>query len=360
MSPIRLASWLAGTVAGGYLISRYLNYHPPPVEPVEPCNIETAPLLLPGQRLRVVTFNVQFLAGTGYHFFYEGGPDTLVARTDIESTAERVGTFIAHSDADLVLLQEVDCGARRTHYLDELALLRGALPAEMQNHVAAYYWRSKFVPHPKILGPAGTKLVLFSRYRLGKARRYRLPGIPGNPVERDFNLKRAILEVELPFANGESLTILNTHLEAFPKGTNVMERQIQKVLERLDALGQRNQPWILGGDFNLLPPGQSALLHPESRGIHREPSEIGSIFERYTGVPSVAEATGDQRHRCFTFTQRSGASRIPVRTLDYFFAAPTVTVERYFVQQEGMLNVSDHLPLIAEFTLPAGGKGTMH
>jgi endonuclease/exonuclease/phosphatase family metal-dependent hydrolase len=101
-------------------------------------------------------------------------------------------------------------------------------------------------------------------------------------------------------------------------------------------------------------------LHPESRGIHREPSEIGSIFERYTGVPSVAEATGDQRHRCFTFTQRSGASRIPVRTLDYFFAAPTVTVERYFIQQEGMLNVSDHLPLIAEFTLPAGGKGTMH
>jgi endonuclease/exonuclease/phosphatase family metal-dependent hydrolase len=360
MRPIRLASWLAGTVAGGYLISRYLNYHPRPSEPVEARNGETAPLLLPGQRIRVVTFNVQFLAGTDYHFFYEGGPDTLVARTDIESTAERVGTFIAHSNPDLVLLQEVDCGARRTGYLDELALLRGALPAEMQNHVAAYYWKSKFVPHPKILGPAGTKLVLFSRYRLGRARRYRLPGIPGNPVERDFNLKRAILEVELPLANGEKLTILNTHLEAFPKGTNVMERQIQKVLERLNALDQRNQSWILGGDFNLLPPGQSALLPPETRGIHHEPSEIASIFERYTGVPTVAEATGNQRHRYFTFTQRSGAHRIPVRTLDYFFAAPTVTVERHFVQQEGMLNVSDHLPLIAEFTLPAGGKGAMH
>jgi endonuclease/exonuclease/phosphatase family metal-dependent hydrolase len=360
MSPIRLASWLAGTVAGGFLLSRYLNYHPPPIEPVEARNIQTAPLLLPGQRLRVVTFNLQFLAGTDYHFFYEGGPDTLVARNDIESTAERVGAFITRSNADLVLLQEVDCGARRTGYLDELALLSGALPAEMQNHVSAYYWRSKFVPHPKILGPAGTKLVLFSRYRLGRARRYRLPGIPGNPVERDFNLKRAILEVELPLANGEFLTILNTHLEAFPKGTNVMERQIQKVLERLHALGQRNQPWILGGDFNLLPPGQSALLPPETRGIHREPSEIGAIFERYSGVPTVAEATGDQRHRYFTFTQRSGTNRIPVRTLDYFFAAPAVTVERYFIQQEGMLNVSDHLPLIAEFTLPAGGQGAMH
>ena len=58
----------------------------------------------------------------------------------------------------------------------------------------------------------------------------------------------------------------------------------------------------------------------------------------------MAEATGNQMDRYFTFTQRSGALRIPVRTLDYLFAAPTVTIERYSVQQEGMMKVSDHLP----------------
>jgi endonuclease/exonuclease/phosphatase family metal-dependent hydrolase len=350
---LRLASWVAGTAASGLLLSRCLNYHPRPIEPIEVRNLETAPLLLPGQRLRVVTFNVQFLAGTGYHFFYEGGPDTLVARSDIEKTAGLVGTFVGNSNADLVLLQEVDSGARRTCYLDELALLRSALPKEMQNLAAAYYWKSKFVPHPKILGPAGTKLVLFSRYRLARARRFQLPYTPRNLIERDFNLKRAILEVELPLANGDFLTVLNTHLEAFPKGTRVMERQVQKVLERLRWSGRRNHPWILGGDFNLLPPGQSARLSPEHRGNHREPSEIGSIYERYPGVPTVAEATGSEMDRCFTFTQRSSRGRIPVSTLDYLFAAPSVTIERYCVQQEGMMNVSDHLPLIAEFALPA-------
>src|ERR1700738_4801789 len=202
---IRLASWLIGTATGGFLLSRYLNYHPGPNEAVEPVNTETAPSLLPGQRIRVVTFNVQFLAGTGYHFFYDGGPDTLVARSDIESTAGLVGAFLADSNADLVLLQEVDCGARRTCYLDELTLLRNALPKEMQNLATAYYWKSTFVPHPKILGPAGTKLVLFSRYRLGRARRYQLPYGSGNLIERDFNLKRAILEVDLPLANGAFL-----------------------------------------------------------------------------------------------------------------------------------------------------------
>ena len=73
---IRFASWLIGTVTGGFLLSRYLNYHPRPIETVEPVNTKTAPSLLPGQRIRAVTFNVQFLAGTGYHFFYDGGPDT--------------------------------------------------------------------------------------------------------------------------------------------------------------------------------------------------------------------------------------------------------------------------------------------
>jgi endonuclease/exonuclease/phosphatase family metal-dependent hydrolase len=349
---IRLASWLIGIVTGGYLLSRYLNYHPRPSEAVEPVNTETAPFLSPGQHIRVVTFNVQFLAGTGYHFFYDGGPDTLVARRDIEITARKVGEFIARSQADLVLFQELDCGARRTAHLDELTLLLSAMPTELQNHVATFYWRSKFVPHPKILGSAGTKLAIFSRYRLGRARRYQLPGNSTNPIDRDFNLKRAILEVDLPFPNGECLRILNTHLEAFPKG-RVMERQIQKVLERLTCLDLRGEPWILGGDFNLLPPGQSVRLDPESRGMHREPSEIAALYERYTGVPTVAEATGEQRQRFFTFTQRSGPNRVPVRTLDYLFAAPTMTVGRYNVEQEGMFDVSDHLPLIAEFVLPA-------
>src|ERR1700731_2557789 len=128
---LRLASWMAGTAAGGLLLSRGLNYHPRPIEPNDVGNFEPAPFLFPGQRLRVVTFNVQFLAGTGYHFFYEGGPDTLVARSDIENTAGLVSAFLANSNADLVLLQEVDCGARRTCYLDELTLLRSALPKEM-------------------------------------------------------------------------------------------------------------------------------------------------------------------------------------------------------------------------------------
>jgi endonuclease/exonuclease/phosphatase family metal-dependent hydrolase len=53
----------------------------------------------------------------------------------------------------------------------------------------------------------------------------------------------------------------------------------------------------------------------------------------------------------FTFTQPSGANRLPVRTLDYFFVAPKVIVEKYAVMQEGTTELSDHLPLMADFRL---------
>ena len=354
-SSLRIAAQVAGTVAGAFLTSRYLNYHPRPLEQEEPSNAEAPPILSPDQPIKVISFNVQFLAGTGYHFFYDGGRDTLVARSDIESTVARVGAFISDANPDFVLLQEVDCGARRTAFLDEVALLRDALPTDLRNHVSTFYWKSKFVPHPKIMGSAGTKLVLFSRYRLGKARRYQLPCTPGNPIERDFNFKRAILEVEVPLTNGQILAILNTHLEAFPKGTDVMERQVERLLWRLKSLDEQHLAWILGGDFNLLPPGQSALLSREARGLHSEPTEICSIYERYAGVPTVAEATGEHMRRYFTFTQRCGANRLPVRTLDYFFAAPRVTIEKYAVMQEGMTELSDHLPLMGQFRLVASG-----
>jgi endonuclease/exonuclease/phosphatase family metal-dependent hydrolase len=348
-------AWLAGTAALGVLLSQYLNYHPRPVERLMPCNVDSPPVLEPAHRIRAMTFNVQFLAGTGYHFFYDGGPDTLVARNDIEKIATKVASVLTNSAADLILLQEVDSCARRTAYIDQLALLLAGLPRELQNHVSAYYWKSKFVPHPKVLGSAGTQLVTLSRYRVDTARRYQLPYTPGNFIERDFNLKRAILEADLPISNGRCVKILNTHLEAFPKGSHVMERQIQKLLERLNQLTRSGQPWILGGDLNLLPPGQSTRLAPQNRGIHHEPSELGAIYERYSGVPPILDATGHQMQRCFTFTKKAGGTRVPVRTLDYFFASPMVKIERYVVPQDEMMDVSDHLPLIAEFTLPEAG-----
>ena len=343
---------LGAIAVGGLLLSRFLNYHPRPIETVLSNNVGGAPVLAPGQTVKVVTYNTQFFAGTSYDFYYDGGPDTLVDPLDVRSTIRKIAEFIADERPDFVFLQEVDSGARRTAYLDELQLLLDLLPLDLRNHVSTDYWRSKFVPHPRIWGSVGTKLVIFSRYRLGAARRYRLPLRPGNPIENDFNLKRAVLEVEVPCRDGGCLVLLNTHLDAFPKGTDIMDRQVQKLNQILADLDRQNRPWIIGGDFNLLPPGQRTRLPVEQRGAHTEPSAITEIYQRYHGVPTIHDATARGMEQYFTFTRRVDSDRIPIRTLDYFFIAPSVSVEKYCVRQNGMLECSDHLPVVAEFRLP--------
>ena len=148
------------------------------------------------------------------------------------------------------------------------------------------------------------------------------------------------------------LAILNTHLDAFPNGTNILDRQVNKLHRFLAHLDQQNRPWIIGGDFNLLPPGQRARLPVETRGTYSEPSEITRIYRDYQGVPTVHDATARAMEQFFTFTRRNDSERVPVRTLDYIFAASSIAIEKYGVRQDGTLELSDHLPVAAEFRLP--------
>ncbi len=320
----KLAIGFLSAIAGGFALSRFLNYHPRPIQSEECRNCPDAPALSVARPIKAITYNAQFFAGTNYHFFYDGGRDTLVDPDDVRKTVAAISAFVAQENPDFVLLQEVDCGAKRTGYVDQIELLLNSLPTDLRNYVATPYWKSRFVPHPKVMGSADTRLAIFSRYRLERATRYRLPHTPGNPIANDFNFKRAILEVEIPSTNGETFVLLNTHLEAFPKGTDIMQ-------------------------LNLLPPGQGSLLDAEEKGCHREPSEISSIYERYHGVPRVSDASEKEMRNFMTFTKRMGGGRVPIRTLDYFFASPKVEIKGYAVRQEGMRRLSDHLPLVAEF-----------
>src|SRR6516164_4276461 len=342
---------LASVAAGGFALSRFLNYHPRAIQEEECRNEAGAAKLRTGQSIKIVTYNTQFFAGTRYHFFYDGGRDTLVNRSDIQKTVAAISAFLKQENPDFILLQEVDCKARRTGYLDQIDLLMHSLPADLRNHAATFYWKSRFVPHPKVMGPAGTKLAIFSRYQLNRATRYQLPNMPGNAVVKDFDFKRAILEVEIPLMNGGTFCLLNTHLEAFPKGTDVMARQVDHVLMRLDSLDQKGMPWIIGGDFNLLPPGQWGRLDLEEKGCNREPSEISVIYERYDGIAALCSVSGERMRDFMTFTRRIGGDRVPIRTLDYFFASPKVRIKEYAVRRTGVKHLSDHLPLVAEFVV---------
>ena len=133
-----------------------------------------APLLQAGQTLKVLSYNVQFMAGKGYLFFFElsndAGPDERPLPADVAHTTDEVARIIREEDPDIVLLQEIDDGAKRTGHMDQLRALLSRLPSAYRCHTSTFYWKARFVPHRRIMGAVGMKLSTISKYRITASR----------------------------------------------------------------------------------------------------------------------------------------------------------------------------------------------
>jgi endonuclease/exonuclease/phosphatase family metal-dependent hydrolase len=356
----RIAVWILaslGIIAGLLVLLVWaITYHPSEVQEQAVVCAEAAPVLQPGQSLKVLTYNVQYMAGKNYVFFYDlpnnAGPDERPAAADITQTIQEVARIIRDENPDIVLLQEVDDGSARTNYEDQLARLLALLPRDYKCHAYAFYWKADFVPHPRIMGAVGQKLSIISKYKIDQADRYQLPLAPADPLTRQFSPKQAILEARLPVTNGQDLILLTTHLEVARMGTEVMQKQVAAVRARLDSLNQDGYAWLIGGDFNLLPPGQFERLQQDQQRNFRPETELKPLFEHYNVIPDSADITGDNGAQWFTMFVNDPSTSEPDRTLDYIFFADSITLTNGYVRQHDTLNISDHLPLIAEFRLP--------
>jgi endonuclease/exonuclease/phosphatase family metal-dependent hydrolase len=315
-----------------------------------------APILQPGQALKVMTWNVQYLAGKGYVFWYDladgSGPDRRPSSADLAKTLDAVARVIRDEQPDLVLLQELHDGAKASDYQDQLALLQTRLNDLYLCNSQAFYWKAAFVPHPKILGSVGMKLGTLSRYRIARAERLQLPRMPADPLSRLFNLQRALLVSYLPVRGGGQLAAINTHLDAFAQGDDTMHQQVAMTAKLLDQRQAAGTPWLLGGDFNLLPPGQYQHLPAAQRSWYAADSELQDLAARYPMIPSLAEAGGAQQAAWYTHFPNDPDVQGPDRTLDYLFHSPQLTRLDAQVRRHDSLSISDHLPLNARLLLP--------
>ncbi len=332
------------------------TFHPADVQPEAVVCNPNAPTLQPGQTLKVFTYNVQYMAGKNYVFFYDlpdfTGPDERPSTADIAHTVAEVARIIQAKDPDIILLQELDDGAKRTDYEDQLARLLDELPEAYACHTSAFYWQAAFVPHPRIRGAAGQKLAIISKYRLAQATRYQLPLTPADLLTQQFSEKRAILEARLPLAGGPDFVVLTTHLEVSHKGTAVKQQEIAQINERLAALNRAETPWLLGGDFNLLPPDQYKRLAEDQKWPFRAETELKMLFDNYQVVPSLTDINGTEYAQWFTMFPNDPRVTEPDRTIDYIFFADGLALNGATVRQDDTLQISDHLPLIAELKLP--------
>jgi endonuclease/exonuclease/phosphatase family metal-dependent hydrolase len=305
-----------------------------------------APTLPPDRALRVLFWNVQFAASTKHHFFYDGGKVVSVPIEDVHSTLKGIADVIQEADPDIVMLQEVDRSSRRTGYVDQVAALASMLSYPC--HVSTPYFRVPYVPHPahEHLGKMDMHLAVFSRFKMQSAVRVQLPLLNESWFRRIFNLRRAMLEVELPVADGAPLKLFNTHLSAFSMGDGTLERQVDVLMQRVATQPAEQTRWLLAGDLNALPPEDKAdRLGDDARLYAEQISPIEPLFRAFMGsVDLQAHEMNPEPWRTYV---PFGAS-VPDRVLDYAFWGSGIQQATSRVERRAV-GLSDHLPVIVEF-----------
>ncbi|MFS2159779.1 endonuclease/exonuclease/phosphatase family protein [Pseudomonas sp. Pseusp122] len=335
-----------------------LTWHPADREklPVS-CNAETqAPPLVPGQALKVMTWNIQYLGGKRYVFWYDladgSGTDERPTPEDTAYNLDEVARVIRDEQPDIVLLQEVNDGAKNTDYQNQLALLQERVVDLYPCSTEAFYWKADFVPNRHIMGSVGMKLATLSRYHIDHAERLQLPILSADPISRQFRPKRALLVSYLPLGDGRELAVINTHLNTFTLDDDTPLRQIQMTAGLLDKLESSGTPWLIGGDFNQLPLGQYKRLPLEQRRRYSADSDLHLLWDKYPMIPSNDEASGIDREQWLTHFPNDPRVDGPDRTLDYLFYSPLLKRIDARVRRDDTLLISNHLPVVARFLLP--------
>lgn len=355
-------SWmvLAGAGVGLVLVAgaavRGLLWLPDPVEEVHVHCAPSTPMARGGQALRVLVWNVQYGASTRHRFFYDGGEAVHVPVEDVRWTLDEAAGIVRDLDPDVILFQEVDRGSDRTGRIDQHAELLARL--DYPCHVSAPYHRSPFVPHPshEPLGRVDMHLSVFSRVRLGTARRHQLPLLRESWLRQLFNLRRAVLDVRVPVAGGPDLTLLDTHLSAFSHGDGTLPRQIAVTRRLAHAAAREGRGVLLAGDFNALPPGvDGSTLSVDADLYPEDSSPITVLYEDDVLTPAVSlDAMRQHPERTFTYAPH-GLGRTD-RTIDHVFVAGGVSVRDVVVRQD-RVDVSDHQPILVEVRIPGDDGG---
>ncbi|MDR9753023.1 endonuclease/exonuclease/phosphatase family protein [Pseudomonas sp. SZMC_28357] len=332
-----------------------LTWRPDAKETLQVACTAKAPTLLAGQALKVMTWNVQYLAGKRYVFWNDlaRGDDVGPTAEDMAFSLDEVARVIRDEQPDLVLLQELDDGAKASDYQNQLKLLQERLADLYPCSTAAFDWKADFVPEPPIYGSVGRQLATLSRYQIEHAERLQLPVPAANLISRQFQPKNALLVSYLPLSDGGQLAVLNTHLDRVIAPDDSVSAQVAAIGNVLDRYESRGTPWLIGGDFNLLPLGQYQRLPKEQRTPYSADSALHLLWDKYPMIPTNNEASGIDRAHWLTHYPNDPGLNGPDRTVDYLFYSPRIKRVEATVRQDDTLRISDHLPVIARFLLPA-------
>jgi endonuclease/exonuclease/phosphatase family metal-dependent hydrolase len=361
----------------------------------EPLDFETSPAMIyraktltdnpkldaPPIKQKVVAWNIKYGAKRLPFWFDCWGDRVQMSRTEVEANMAGLYALINELDPDILMLEEIEVNSRRSAYFD---MVQGILDNTKLNWGAYFQaWNSRYIASEG-LGRMDLGNAILSKRKITSAERTKQDDrTDQSALTNAFYIHRVIGRAVIDLDGTDAAAIV-VHAEAYDvDGTK------QKQIKQIHAFVKNEKlPWVLGGDFNELPPTATRL---KGFNDEREGAVCSSDFVQPPYTPEVMKPFYDDYTPSVTLDQygKTEASQKPYfthtvlgpddanetgekgfwnRTLDYLFVAKAdkwLTGSTGVVQTAGQevggvgghkmkadaMTLSDHAPVIGTWEL---------
>ena len=277
----------------------------------------------------VISYNIGYLSGLTNN--------QAVERTEslFEQNQQTAIAALSDLQADFIGFQEIDIAAKRSYQVNQVQTLAKALG--FGSAAIVINWDKNYLPFPywppsAHFGRIVSGQAVLSRYPIQLNQRIVLEKVKGQPFfYQAFYLDR-IAQVTQVDLKGQSLVLINCHLEAFDSPTRTQQTQAVLGLAEMYAA---DHPVLLIGDFN-------SDLNREEEKADRSINLILQSDRLKSAFPKAQLEAG---------TMATFPSDAPQSTLDYIFYTPeTIAPIEWRVVSEAA-QASDHLPVMMRFQI---------
>lgn len=304
-----------------------------------------------GETYTMTTYNIGFGAySPDFTFFMDGGTQSR-AKSNESCTNLVNGAVdtIAALNADIMLFQEVDLKATRSHHIDQYKMLRDKLPGvdsvKAVNYDSAYLFYPLTEPHGKSLA----SIVTMSDFRIIDSVRRSLP--ISTSLSKLVDLDRCYTVSQIETQGDKNLFVYNIHMSAYGGDPQIRADQVKMLFDDMSEKIKQGNYVICGGDFNHDLPGNSAeLLNGKGQAefswakpfpVELMPEDITMCIDYQDGqlVPTA---------RNCDIPYVKGETFVII--IDGFFVSPGVEVVKVQNVDTGF-EFSDHNPVLLQFKL---------
>lgn len=231
-----------------------------------------------GRQLRVMTWNIKYGSLRAPFWFDCWGDQVSMSVQQVEQNMEALYALIREADPDVLVVQEIELHSRRSAYYN---MIQGILDHTSLNY-GSYYesWHSRYIPSEG-LGRMSLGNAIFSKYKIVASEAVKLPKRTDlDQITETFYLNRTLGRAELELGDGTRVATYVVHTEAYDEdGTKA--RQIKQIFEKLS---EEQLPFMIGGDFNELPP---TAVKVASFPDERDSAVCGEDFDQPPYTPEV-------------------------------------------------------------------------